>query len=129
MTQGVKKYLLIDIILLLLILLSVSIGSIVFYVLIASLLILNVLIFWIIKSRNQRLPSGISLLIGARGRTLTTIHLEGQAIIHGEIWNVHSKRPINSDCWVHVIDAKDLKLEVQEDNVEQARDPASLIDD
>lgn len=129
MTKGEKKNIWVSVILLLLLLLSVSVGFIIFAAFIVSVLILNVLIFLVIKSRDRRLPRGISSLIDARGRTLTTINLEGQAIIHGEIWNVYSKRPIDSDCGVHVVNVKDLKLEVQEDNIEQQRDPGSLIDD
>lgn len=53
--------------------------------------------------------------MGAKGRALGDIHLEGQAVIKGEIWNVHSSSPIAANKSVKVTRASGLLLEVEED--------------
>ncbi|HRD69925.1 MAG TPA: NfeD family protein [Legionella sp.] len=82
--------------------------------------VINVIFFIIlinlaIRSRNQKVKNGLVMLLGAKGRTLNEVNLEGQAIIRGEIWSVHSKTPISADKNIKVILANGLKLEVEED--------------
>lgn len=53
--------------------------------------------------------------MGAKGRALGDINLEGQAVIKGEIWNVHARSPIAANKSVKVTRASGLLLEVEED--------------
>lgn len=85
-----------------------------------AMAVLNILIFvlvlgMLIKSRNQKIRHGLETLVGAKGRALGDIHLEGQAVIKGEIWNVHSSSPIAANKSVKVTRASGLLLEVEED--------------
>lgn len=85
-----------------------------------AMAVLNILIFvlvlgMLIKSRNQKIRHGLETLVGAKGRALGDINLEGQAVIKGEIWNVHSSSPIAANKSVKVTRALGLLLEVEED--------------
>ncbi|HAT8849746.1 TPA: nodulation protein NfeD [Legionella pneumophila subsp. pneumophila] len=85
-----------------------------------AMAVLNILIFvlvlgMLIKSRNQKIRHGLETLVGAKGRALGDINLEGQAVIKGEIWNVHSSSPIAANKSVKVTRASGLLLEVEED--------------
>jgi membrane-bound serine protease (ClpP class) len=73
--------------------------------------------YWLFKSKNSPVKPRMSLLMGAHGRTITDVNFEGQAVIHGETWNVYANEPIENDCSIHVtgVDLKGLKLEVGED--------------
>lgn len=71
----------------------------------------------VIKSRRQKVINGLIMLVGAKGRALGDINLQGQAIIRGEIWSVYSKVPIAADKNVKVISNEGLLLEVEEDSV------------
>lgn len=67
----------------------------------------------VVKTRRQTIKNGLSVLVGAKGRTLQSINLQGQAVIRGEIWNVQAKAPIPADTCIRVLDAKGLVLEVE----------------
>lgn len=68
----------------------------------------------IIRSRRRPVQNGSISMMGALGRTLGPIEPRGQALIHGEIWNVYSKHAIRSDCLIKVIAIRGLCLEVEE---------------
>ncbi|HAU1639116.1 TPA: nodulation protein NfeD [Legionella pneumophila] len=85
-----------------------------------AMAVLNILIFvlvlgMLVKSRNQKIRHGLETLVGAKGRALGDINLEGQAVIKGEIWNVHSSSPIAANKSIKVTRASGLLLEVEED--------------
>ncbi|CZI38160.1 TPA: nodulation protein NfeD [Legionella pneumophila subsp. pneumophila] len=85
-----------------------------------AMAVLNILIFvlvlgMLIKSRNQKIRHGLETLVGAKGRALGDINLEGQAVIKGEIWNVHARSPIAANKSIKVTRASGLLLEVEED--------------
>lgn len=84
-----------------------------------NLLILFTLIAMILKARKGKLKHGVAVLLGVEGRTLGAIDSYGQALIKGEIWSVHTKKPIAADKWVKVIAAEGLLLEVEEINGSQ----------
>lgn len=91
---------------------------------IAAMVLVNILLFVIllgmaIKARRQSVKHGLGVLIGAKGRTLGDINLEGQAIIHGEIWSVRSKKFIASNQSIKVIATSGLVLEIEEDAANQ----------
>lgn len=67
------------------------------------------------KARKQKVNNGLIMLVGAKGRTLGDINLDGQAVIRGEIWSVYSKTPIAQDKPIKVMLTKGLLLEVEED--------------
>lgn len=80
----------------------------------------NVLLFIVIlgiaiKSRRQRVRNGLIMLVGAKGRALGVINLNGQAVIRGEIWSVRSNAPIEANKNIKVISSKGLLLDVEED--------------
>lgn len=82
--------------------------------------LINILIFIllgsiVIKSRKQKLKNGLQSLIGLKGRALSDIHQQGQAIIRGEIWSVVSKLPIVANKNIKVIKTSGLVLEVEEE--------------
>jgi membrane-bound serine protease (ClpP class) len=82
--------------------------------------VFNIIIFMIIlrlvvRARGRSVKHGLSIMVGAHGRALGEINLEGQALIRGEIWSVHSEIPIASDHNVKVIGTTGLLLEVEED--------------
>lgn len=80
----------------------------------ANLLIIFVLSAMTIKARRGKPQHGLSILLGAEGRSLGKINLQGQAVIRGEIWTVHAAKPIPADKRIKVVAAKGLQLEVQE---------------
>ncbi|MCE0722117.1 NfeD family protein [Legionella resiliens] len=87
---------------------------------IGAMALVNILFFVIIlgmavKARRQSVKHGLIVLIGAKGRTLGDINLEGQAFIRGEIWSVHSKKFIAASKPIKVIGASGLLLEIEED--------------
>lgn len=79
-----------------------------------NILVLFTLLGMAIKSRRHDVQHGLSILVGAEGRTIETINLQGQAIIRGEIWQVQSNYPIAKDKKIKVIAASGLLLEVEE---------------
>ncbi|KTC85091.1 NfeD family protein [Legionella brunensis] len=79
-----------------------------------NILILFTLGAMAVKSRKQKPQHGVSILLGAEGRSLGAINLEGQAVIRGEIWTVHAKTPIVADKRIKVVATKGLQLEVEE---------------
>lgn len=72
-----------------------------------------------LKARKQKVNNGLVMLVGANGRTLGDINLEGQAVIRGEIWSVYAKTPIAKNKPIKVILTKGLLLEVEEDLAEE----------
>ena len=86
---------------------------------IAAMSVINIALFIVLlgaalKARRQKIKNGLVTLIGARGRSLRPIHADGQAIIRGEIWNVHAQAPIAADKLIQVVAANGLLLEVVE---------------
>lgn len=79
-----------------------------------NLIILFALIAMLLKARKRKLQHGVMILIGAEGRALGEIDTYGQAVIKGEIWSVHAKKPIKADKPIKVIAAEGLQLEVEE---------------
>lgn len=79
----------------------------------ANVLVLGGLIAMGIKARRKPVQHGTAVLIGAQGTALGEIHLDGQAIIRGEIWRVHSKQKIAAGEVVKVLSAQGLFLEVE----------------
>lgn len=87
---------------------------------IAAMVLVNIVLFVIllgmaIKARRQSVKHGVVVLLGAKGRTLGDINLEGQAIIHGEIWSVRAKQFIAANTSIKVIAASGLVLDIEED--------------
>ena len=85
-----------------------------------AMAVLNILIFiffigMAIKVRRQRVRNGLIVLLGAKGRTLGEINLQGQAVIRGEIWSVYAKKPIKADKSIKVVLISGLLLEIEED--------------
>ncbi|TAL63128.1 MAG: nodulation protein NfeD [Legionella sp.] len=88
---------------------------------IAGMAFTNILVFIVLfgmlmKSRKQKVRHGLDVLVGARGRSLGAIDLQGQAVIRGEIWSVQSQKPIAADKPIWVVATSGLTLEVEEDN-------------
>lgn len=83
----------------------------------ANIIIFIILLGMVVKSRQQIVKNGLVVLVGAGGRTLGDVNLQGQAVIRGEIWNVHAKHPIAADKKIRVISTTGLLLEVEEDYV------------
>lgn len=86
---------------------------------IGAMSVINIALFIVLlgaalKARRQKIKNGLVTLIGARGRSLRPIHADGQAIIRGEIWNVHAQAPIAADKLIQVVAANGLLLEVVE---------------
>ncbi|QMT58694.1 nodulation protein NfeD [Legionella sp. PC997] len=87
---------------------------------IVAMAVVNILFFvlllgMVLKARRQSVKHGLIVLIGAKGRTLGNINHEGQAMIRGEIWSVHSKLPIAANRPIKVIGVSGLKMEIEED--------------
>lgn len=85
---------------------------------IGTMAAVNVLIFvvvlgMVIKSKKKPMQHGSNVLIGAEGRALGAIKLQGQAVIHGEIWSVYAKQPISAGKPIKVVAAEGLRLEVE----------------
>ncbi|KTD19592.1 transmembrane protein [Legionella londiniensis] len=80
----------------------------------ANVLFFIVLLSMLVRSRRKPVRHGTEALLGAQGRTLEPINLQGQAVIHGEIWHVQSKKPIGADKTVIVVGADGLTLKVEE---------------
>lgn len=89
--------------------------SVIWAMAVINVLIFTILMGMLIKSRRQKVRNGLEMLVGAKGRALCDIDLDGQAIIRGEIWSVHAKSPITADKIIKVIHTSGLLLEVQED--------------
>ncbi|WP_035915211.1 NfeD family protein [Legionella lansingensis] len=85
----------------------------------ANLLILLALVIMTVKSRKRKLQHGVGTLLGAEGRTLGPINLQGQAVIKGEIWAVHARQPIATNKRIKVVATNGLQLEVEETNNEK----------
>lgn len=88
---------------------------------ILSMAVINIFLFVMLcgmayRARKRETRHGLDVLIGAKGRALGDIHLEGQAIIRGEIWGVCAQHPIAADKKIKVTHAVGLMLEVEEDN-------------
>ncbi len=66
------------------------------------------------KTGRSKIEHGVETLIGAQGRTLETINLNGQAVIKGEIWNVQTKQVIAANKPIRVFATHGLYLEVEE---------------
>lgn len=79
-----------------------------------NLLIILTLGAMTVKSRKQKLQHGVTVLLGAEGRTLGKINLQGQAVIRGEIWAVHAQHPIAADKRIKVVATNGLQLEIEE---------------
>ncbi len=87
---------------------------------IAAMVFVNIFVFVfllsvVIKARRQRVKHGVAVLVGAKGRTLGAINLEGQAMVRGEIWSVHSKKLIPANSPIIVTATSGLVLEIEED--------------
>lgn len=89
--------------------------SVIWMMALVNILIFILLFGMVMKARKKTVRHGLPLLIGAKGRALGDIQQEGQAIIRGEIWSVHSAKPITSDKPIKVIRASGLLLEIEED--------------
>lgn len=79
-----------------------------------NLLILIGLVVMSVKASKKKIQHGLTMLIGAQGRTLDCIEPKGQAVIRGEIWSVYAKRKIAADKTIKVLAADGLQLEVEE---------------
>ncbi|WP_165474745.1 NfeD family protein [Legionella nagasakiensis] len=80
----------------------------------ANVIVFIILLSMAVRSRRKPIQHGTQTLIGAKGRSLGVIDLEGQAVIRGEIWSVHASDPIHADKPIIVIGADGLNLEVKE---------------
>jgi len=81
---------------------------------VANFILFITILSLVVRSRWRSSMHGMSTLIGAKGRALNDINLEGQAKIHGEIWSVKAKKPIKADKDIKVIATDGLVLEVEE---------------
>lgn len=79
-----------------------------------NIMILVLLMKMLMKSRRNPILHGTNVLVGATGRTIGGIDLRGQVMIHGEIWEVQAKSPIEANKPVKVLKAEGLLLEVEE---------------
>lgn len=87
-----------------------------------AMAVVNILIFililgMVIKARQQKVQNGLTVLLGAEGRALGAINLEGQAVIRGEIWSVRSQHFIANERPVKVVGNCGLTLEVEEEPI------------
>ena len=89
--------------------------SVIWAMAVVNLIIFIILLGMVVKSRRQTVRNGLIMLVGAKGRALGDINLQGQAIIRGEIWSVFAKSPIAADKNIRVILTSGLLLEVEED--------------
>ncbi|MCP0914770.1 MULTISPECIES: NfeD family protein [Legionella] len=67
-----------------------------------------------VRSRRKPVQHGVVALVGATGKTISTVAPEGQALIGGEIWHVSAKQPIAAHKTIKVVAALGLKLQVEE---------------
>lgn len=81
--------------------------------LVANVLIFTCILHMVLKVRKRKSQHGVSMLIGATGRALGDINIDGQAMIRGEIWQVRSNKPIADGEEIHVLDASGLILMVE----------------
>lgn len=89
------------------------------WALIAAMTLFNMMVFLVglnlvLRSRRRPKQHGASILMGASGKTLSSVDPRGQAFVHGEIWSVYSKHPIRAEAQIKVIDVKGICLEVEE---------------
>jgi len=89
--------------------------SVIWAMAVVNILIFIILLGMVFKTRKQTVKNGLIMLVGAYGRTLGEVNLQGQAIIRGEIWSVRSQLPIAADRRIKVIVTDGLLLEVEED--------------
>lgn len=82
---------------------------------VVNIFLFGILLGAVLKARHQSVKHGLAVLVGAKGRALGDIDREGQAIIRGEIWSVHSQEFIAANKPVEVIKASGLVLEIKED--------------
>lgn len=80
----------------------------------ANIVIFVTIVSMVLRSRWRSSMHGTEALIGAEGESINLIDLEGQAMIHGEIWEVKAQRPIKKGKAVKVIAANGLTLVVEE---------------
>ncbi len=78
-----------------------------------NILVIMLVVRMVLKARKGPLQHGTTALIGSTGKTIGPVAPEGQAVINGEIWNVHAGKPIPDGTQVLVIAAKGLRLEVK----------------
>jgi membrane-bound serine protease (ClpP class) len=86
---------------------------------IGAMAVVNILIFivilgMVVKARRQAVQNGLEVLLGARGKALGDINVNGQAFICGEIWSVRSQHLILAGKPVKVIGTAGLILDVEE---------------
>ncbi|BCA97133.1 membrane protein [Legionella antarctica] len=84
---------------------------------VANVVFLILLMGMVLKSRNQNVRNGLNMLVGATGRALGDINLQGQAVIRGEIWSVSARTSIAADKNIKVISTSGLVLEVEEEGL------------
>lgn len=76
--------------------------------------ILGCALLWSKKRKVNKYRYDLHILHGAKGRTLGAINIKGRAVIRGDVWQVHTQRPIEADKSVEVIHVEGLRLLVRE---------------
>lgn len=89
--------------------------SVIWAMAVVNILILVIVLGMVIKARQQKIQNGLAVLLGAQGRALGAINLDGQALIRGEIWSVRSQHFIANERPVKVVGNTGLILEVEEE--------------
>lgn len=78
----------------------------------------SVLLAWIVYRALRRRPrTGSEGLIGEKGRALSTIHEQGEAFVHGEIWKASSEEVIREGEVIEVTRVDGLALHVRRANL------------
>ncbi len=80
---------------------------------ILTTLFFSLTIFLAIKAYRRKPSTGVEGLIGLEGKAKTDIHIDGQAFIHGELWNARSNIPINAGEQITVEEVENLTVKVK----------------
>ncbi len=77
-------------------------------------------VLWLVmRSRRSHVVSGDQLMLDAHGRLLGPVEAGGyaQALVYGELWQVHSADALPAGTWVRVVRRDGLLLEVAAEDV------------
>lgn len=66
-----------------------------------------------IKARRRKVVSGAEEMIGAVGEVIQFKEHQGEAMIHGELWKIHSSSPLQMGSKVKVLSREGLVLQVE----------------
>lgn len=82
-----------------------------------NIVLFIVMLGMVLRARQQKVHHGMEVLVGATGRALGDINLDGQAVIRGEIWSVRSQHFIAANKPVKVVGSVGLVLDIEEETM------------